>query len=105
MPELQAIRQLVAKRRAMQATFDRIGKSGAFSGEQARLTGHLEALLAHIDNLELVLRGAHRQLAAYWEMTGSCPCGARLKSLQTHPHVIGCPVAVAARPDSPSVNE
>lgn len=33
---------------------------------------------------------AQVQLAYLWNQTGSCPCGARVESPDTHPHVVGC---------------
>ena len=42
-----------------------------------------------------LLADAQQQLRYLWETTRSCPCGARAESLDTHPHVIGCPTGRA----------
>jgi hypothetical protein len=42
------------------------------------------------------LLDAYQQLAYLWNTTGSCPCGARLESPNTHSHVTGCPTGKAA---------
>jgi len=34
---------------------------------------------------------AYHQLAYWWELRHSCPCGARAESRDTHPHVPLCP--------------
>lgn len=38
---------------------------------------------------------AYQQLEYLWSTTGSCPCGARMESPNTHPHVTGCPTGRA----------
>lgn len=59
-------------------------------------------------NLLDKLIAAYQQLDRLWRTTGLCPCGARRRSLQTHPHVIDCPtdtaVATLTRPiaDAPT---
>ena len=36
----------------------------------------------------------YRAALDHYESHQSCPCGARRESLDTHPHVTGCPVVV-----------
>jgi len=48
-----------------------------------------------LHSLNIFLIAACQQLACFWEQFHSCPCGARKESPRTHPHVIGCPTAIA----------
>jgi hypothetical protein len=57
---------------------------------------------AAVQQLRFDLQSAYQQLAYLWETTHSCPCGARKESPNTHPHVMGCPTAVAVRQDEPT---
>jgi hypothetical protein len=43
-------------------------------------------------------REVNRLRAALVEVERHCPCGARPESLNTHPHVTGCPVGNALYP-------
>ena len=43
------------------------------------------------DAFEGMLYQAYQQLAYWWNLHHSCPCGARAESLDTHPHMILCP--------------
>jgi hypothetical protein len=54
--------------------------------------GYSPLLRARLD-----LQAAQQQLAYLWNDTGSCPCGARRESPQTHPHIIGCPTAAVLK--------
>lgn len=57
----------------------------------------VDELTAENARLRDDLAQSQQQLAYLWHQTGSCPCGARKESPQTHPHVGGCPTAEAAR--------
>lgn len=77
---------------------------GAASGYGAVPSGTLSAhalaaipagetlpISALLDELAVARRG----LAHYATFGTTCPCGARPDHLDTHPHVIGCPVGLA----------
>ncbi len=53
-------------------------------------------LIAHVEQAEAQLGEAQQQLRYWWEAQHSCPCGARAKALDTHPHVLACPTERAS---------
>lgn len=83
--------------------------------EQERRIKELKSRIEELDNLERQNRqkfgrqlrrldaiGAKLSLANWhlyktWEQTGTCLCGARKESPDTHPHTSSCPTADAIR--------
>ena len=63
-------------------------------GGRATTTREDAAYLVFRYEAELKRRGAAEAgLMHYWS-TQTCPCGARIESPNTHPHVGGCPVGL-----------
>lgn len=76
---------------AVQARMSAEEKQAAVERGTGRIAEALHA--AEADNAALVfdMIQAYQQLGAFWDMFHSCPCGARAESMDTHPHVLGCP--------------
>lgn len=55
----------------------------------------LDEMSEKITSLKSEIAGIYQQLAWYWFTYGTCACGARSESLDTHPHTIGCPTEEA----------
>ena len=51
------------------------------------------------DGARFDTQAAYQQLVYLWNQTGSCPCGARRESPNTHSHVTDCPTARAIKAD------
>lgn len=47
------------------------------------------------DLAQKLLVQSFQQLVWFWNTYNSCACGARKESLDTHPHVLGCPTSIA----------
>lgn len=50
------------------------------------------SVAAELERLTMIIQDMAHELLA---VENHCPCGARPESLDTHPHVTGCPVAKA----------
>lgn len=51
--------------------------------------------MSETERFQESLWAAFQQLLYWYDWKQSCPCGARPESLDTHPHVGGCPTAAA----------
>jgi len=52
----------------------------------------VDRLESEVERLSTIIQDMAHELV---QIENHCPCGARPESIETHPHVIGCPVAKA----------
>lgn len=78
-----------------QQLLDRPAGTTSLVIEIAQLKDALQAAEQRAERAERGKLDAYQQLQYLWETTGSCPCGARRESPNTHSHVTACPTAKA----------